>query len=67
MKTYSHKEILDLLKRKQGDRNCAQFAREVGITKSYMGDILKGKRTPGPKVLRYLGLQCAIIPKSKTA
>lgn len=45
MKTYTNKELLRLLKKKTKDRGVAsQWARELGITRQYLSDILLGRR-----------------------
>jgi transcriptional regulator with XRE-family HTH domain len=31
-------------------------ADEAGVSKTYLSDVLKGRRTPGPKILGVLGL-----------
>ena len=32
-------------------------AKHLGVFPSYICDVLKGNRLPGPKILRYLGLE----------
>lgn len=32
-------------------------AQEIGISAAYLGDLLRGRREPGDKVLQYLGLK----------
>lgn len=39
----------------------AQLARELGIKASYLSDILRGKRAPGPQVLEALGLERVFV------
>lgn len=34
----------------------AKLAQAIGITPSYLSDVLLGKREPGPKILAYLQL-----------
>lgn len=46
---------LDTLRKQHGTR--AKAAAAIGISAQYFSDILNGKRTPGPKVLRALGLK----------
>lgn len=40
-----------------------EAAREVGISAVYFGDMLAGKRAPGPAVLEKLGLRRAIVER----
>ena len=36
------------------------FARQVGISKQYLSDILSRRRKPGKKLLKRLGFQCVV-------
>lgn len=39
----------------EGGQNAA--ARRLGVTKSYLSDLLKNRRRPGPKILEPLGFR----------
>lgn len=67
MKTYSDKEIMDALRRRQGEKSYRAFAKEIGVSYAHLREVMIGTRSPGQKFLDYLGLRSAIIPKSKTA
>ena len=41
----------------QVDGTQQAFARRIGISEQYLSDILKGRREPGAKVLKYFGLE----------
>jgi transcriptional regulator with XRE-family HTH domain len=45
------------LKRRQGERSLRQFAAELGVAPSYLSDVYRGRREPGPKILRLLGVR----------
>lgn len=32
-------------------------AREIGVSRSFLGRVLKGRKAPGPRVLAWLGLE----------
>lgn len=34
-----------------------EYARQTGVTASYISDLLNGRRAPGPKILGPLGLE----------
>lgn len=51
------KDPLAMLKRRQGTRSQKALAEELGITPSYLCDVLQRRRDPGPQVLRALGLE----------
>lgn len=38
----------------------AEAARQLGVTRSYICDLLAGRRTPGPQLLTKLGLRRTI-------
>lgn len=47
----------------------AALAHKLGVSRSYLSEILKGTRTPGRKVLANLGLESrtVYIPKEEAA
>jgi len=45
---------IDEIKRKLEDRNLSAVARKVGITRAYLGMIMKGQRKPSYDVLEKL-------------
>jgi len=45
-----------MLRKKQGNTSLRQFALELGISAPYLSDIYKGRRNPGPAILRHFGL-----------
>lgn len=49
-------DVVALLRKRQAGRPAYQLADELGIAGSYLCEIFKGKRNPGPKVLDALGL-----------
>ena len=67
MKTYSKKDVAALLLKARGERPNAALARDIGITRQHLGELLRGTRMPGEKVLSFLGLQVRVIPKQKSA
>lgn len=46
-----------MLKQRQGNRTVSAMATEFGVTKQYMGSMLKGMAIPGPSILEPLGLK----------
>lgn len=38
-------------------RQKKEVAREIGVSPAFVGAVLRGRKRPGPKVLRYLGLE----------
>jgi len=55
--TFIKAEVVRMLKKQQGDLSQTDFAKIVGVSKQYLGDIYAGRRDPGPKVLNYLRLE----------
>ena len=51
-------EVIKLLYRRvdrAGSRSA--LAKEIGVSPAYIGDVLLGKRDPGPAILSVLGLR----------
>ena len=48
------KRIRDLVNKAGSQRIIAQ---RFGVSDAYLGDVLKGQRKPGPKILKHLGLE----------
>jgi len=46
-----------MLRSKLKDRSQRSLAKEIPCSAPYLSDVLKGNRTPGPRILNYLGLQ----------
>jgi transcriptional regulator with XRE-family HTH domain len=54
-------ELVKLLQRRvQSAGTQAALAKELGITAAYLGDVLNGKREPGPTLLNALGFRRVI-------
>lgn len=57
MQIFLEQDIVDLLKIKQAEMTRRDFAKIVGVSETYLGDIYNLRRLPGPLVLRFLGLE----------
>ena len=54
-------ELVQLLQQKiQRAGTQTAIAKELGITPAYLGDVLRGKRDPGPSLLNALGFRRVI-------
>jgi len=51
------REIRAELKRRCRLSTQAAVARELGISPAHLSDLLRGNRSPGPKVLKKLGIE----------
>ena len=60
-------QVIKLLRQRQGDGSQRSLAAKLGISDVYLSDVLTGKRTPGPKILRALGLQQRIVYSKNNA
>lgn len=52
----SEDEVIELMKITQGDQSLTAFAAEIGVTPAYISDIYHRRRSPGPAILKYFGL-----------
>lgn len=48
---------IQMLERRMQGRTLRALAKELGISAPYLSDIMNGNRSPGPKVLKALGLE----------
>jgi predicted transcriptional regulator len=48
-------EIAELVKTKRGERSQRALARELGVSDTFLSDVIKGRRKPGPTLLKALG------------
>ena len=50
-------ELLQIMRRVQGEKTNTAFAKELGISKQYLTDIYNGRKEPGDSVSTALGFQ----------
>lgn len=50
-------DVVEMLKKDQGDRTLRAYATAVGCSASYLHDVYNGRRDPGPKLLDHLNLE----------
>jgi hypothetical protein len=60
-KALTEDEIVELLTRRLGKKTKKDFAEEIGVTPPYLGDVLAGKRAPGPAILRFLKIKRQVV------
>ncbi|MCE4224052.1 transcriptional regulator [Methylobacterium sp. C25] len=54
----TREEVIARLRRQIADRGSQQdWARAAGVSPTYLGDVLKGRRVPGDRILLALGVQ----------
>ncbi len=54
-------ELLDLMKKIQGEKTNTQFAAEIGISKQYLTDIYNGRKVPSDTVSGALGFTSRVF------
>ncbi len=63
METFDREYVVGQLKSKIAGMTIRRAASEVGVSHTFLADILKGVRWPGQKVLAYVGME--EVPKPK--
>jgi transcriptional regulator with XRE-family HTH domain len=63
MKAVKPDQILNLLRKKKGDRTAKELAHELGVTQQYLSDVFAGRREPGPAIIAGLGLEKEVVYK----
>lgn len=52
MVTFNNEQVVKKIRDKQGTMGLREYASSLGITAAYLSDIYKGRREPGPKILK---------------
>lgn len=60
-KKLTRDEVIEILRKKQGERTAKELADELGITPQYLSDVFLGRRDIGPSILRPLGLESEVV------
>lgn len=60
-KKLNQDQVIDLLRKRQGDRTAKELAEEFGITPQYLSDVYLRRREPGPGILVPLGLEAETV------
>lgn len=54
-------DIISELKKRRAGRTWMVVASEIGCSRSHLSEVLHGKKSPGPKVRKYLGVNETIV------
>jgi len=54
--TLTQKELIERLKRMQGDRSLREFADDLGVSAAYLSDVYRGNRAVGKKLCKKLNV-----------
>lgn len=58
----TEQEFINYLKRMAARAGSQRkVAHELGVSAAYFGDVISGKRAPGPKILEPLGLERRVV------
>ena len=57
MHSMTRADVVARLRKQQGDRTQQDFAKFLGISPPHLSEIYRGTRSPGPKLLKRLGLK----------
>jgi hypothetical protein len=55
--TFTRKQVIEKLREAQGGDSLRIFGERIRASAPYLSDIYLGRRTPGPKILSFLGLE----------
>ncbi len=50
-------EVIALLRKRQGRRTQNELAKDIGVSPSYLSDVLLGHRKPAKAIFKYLDLE----------
>lgn len=57
----THSQVVERLQRQVNGSSLRDCAQRLGVSNSYLHDVLNGRRTPGPKLLTAMGLQAITL------
>jgi hypothetical protein len=57
MRVLTRTDVVDLLKKRQGNKTLRLLGLELGLSAAYLSDVFRGNREPGPTLLAILGLE----------
>ena len=60
---FTCEEVVAMLKAKQGTKSLRKFAAELIVSPSFLSEVYRGTRNPGPYLAKLLGLEQ--MPKEK--
>lgn len=62
MREYLEQEqVVDMLRKMIETRTQSSLAEEIGISRSFFCEVVKGTRPPTGKILQFLGLDCHVV------
>lgn len=50
-----------LLRERKGKRSLRHLGKEIGVSAMFLSHVLRGLRHPGPKILKWLGLEKRVV------
>ena len=53
----THDELINMLDTRRACYGAEQAAANLGVSRTYLSDVIAGRRAPGPKILTALGLR----------
>jgi hypothetical protein len=58
MATITKEDVLEIIRRGRGNKTIREYALELGVGATYLGDILRTppRRSPGDKILNHFGI-----------
>ena len=57
MRVLTRADVVDFLKKRQGNKTLRVLGLELGLSAAYLSDVFHGNREPGPTLLTLLGLE----------
>lgn len=55
--------VIEFLRKRQGSRTQKELAEEIGLSPTYLNDVMSGRRDPSDRILEAVGLKWEIVKK----
>jgi transcriptional regulator with XRE-family HTH domain len=65
MKTYSADDVVDIIRKRTKESSLRQTARDLGLSASYLSDILLGRRDVSETVAEAFGYKREVVTEHK--
>jgi len=65
MKRYTQDEVRDRLHKAAGWKGAYKLAERIGVSQSYLSEVMNGRKAANETILSSIGLETAIIAKRK--
>lgn len=53
--------VVERLRQLVDNETLSEIGRQLGVSKQYLCDVLKGRKAPGPKIFKAMGIKRRVV------